>query len=254
MVKIRTVLSAAIFVFCLFSAILSLAGVDACHASRIDIRINDNAVEVLADDALFIDVLKKLADKIGFDLIIKDTVDEGVTLDLKSENLEACLERLLARRNYILTFRQLKDNSMAPKELVLIGTKAPTIYRARTHNKDVADSHMNQADRKWYETYFSDPDTLLKQIDAQQVNITSETASPFGSGIQITRVSEDSAFSQIGIKSGDRILAVNGMPVTSRDELIKALLHITTDMNPPIIQIERLDDNGQLDPVYVQIN
>lgn len=253
MVKIRTVLSSAIFIFCLFSAILSLAGVDECHASRIDIRINDNAVEVSADDAPFIDVLKKLADKIGFDLIIKDTVNEVVTFDLKSENLEACLERLLARRNYVLTFRQLEDNTMAPKELVLIGTKAPTIYKARTQNKDVADSHMNQADRKWYETYFSDPDTLSKQIEVQQVNITSETDRPFGAGIKVIRVSEDSAFSQIGIKSGDRIQAVNGMPVTSRKELINAL-NIATDMNPAIIQIERLDDNSQLDPVYVQIN
>ena len=59
MVKIRKVFSSGILIFCLFSAGLFFAGVDACHASRIDIKINDNAVEVSADDAPFIDVLKK---------------------------------------------------------------------------------------------------------------------------------------------------------------------------------------------------
>nr|WP_319494736.1 PDZ domain-containing protein [uncultured Desulfobacter sp.] len=254
MVKIRTVSSSTILFVCLFSAILSFAGVDANHASRIHITINDNTVDVSADNAPFIDVLKKLADKIGFDLIIKDSVDEVVTFDLKSKDLETCLKQLLLRRNYVLTFRKLDDSSVVPKELLLIGTKVPTIYKARPQDTNNADSHMNRADKKWYEKYFSNPDTLSKQIDVQQVRITSETAPPFGAGIQVTRVSEDSAFSQIGIASGDRITAVNGTPVTSRKELINALVHISTEMNPTIIQIERLDENGQLDPVYVQIN
>ena len=72
-------------------------------------------------------------------------------------------------------------------------------------------------------------------------------------GIQLTKVSENSIFSQIGIKTGDIISDINGTGIGSTRDLIGALRTAATG-KMSIIRIERANQNGEMDPIYVELN
>ena len=55
--------------------------------------------------------------------------------------------------------------------------------------------------------------------------LTDQLASYFGAkdGLLVTSVTDGSAASRAGVKAGDVITAINGRPVTSRDDLVRQL-------------------------------
>jgi len=54
------------------------------------------------------------------------------------------------------------------------------------------------------------------------------------------------------LKDGDVVQDVNGKPVLTKEDFIKALQE--EPKNQPMIRIARTDGNGMMNPIYIQLN
>jgi hypothetical protein len=228
--------------------------VGVCRASAVEVLVKDGAVEIMARQAPLIEVLKKLTEKTGCNLTTGDALKEVVTLNLKMGSIEACIRRLLADRSYAMYYTRLEDQGTALTEIRVLGGDPPIAYGAQAQSEaPPPDDRVQSAGRTWYETKFSTPGLLAKQIKVRKVRNPSDTHPLHPSGIQMIKVPENSVFNQIGIKKGDIIKDVNGTPVGSSEQLVNAM-QMASDSSPPIIRLERLDINGEMDPIYIELH
>jgi len=60
-------------------------------------------------------------------------------------------------------------------------------------------------------------------------------------------------FNKIGLEEGDIVHDVNGKPVGTAEEFIEAL-QTAPKKQQPMIKIERLRDNGEMHPIYIELH
>ena len=136
------------------------------------------------------------------------------------ESAEACIRRLVANRNFALYYKRLEDHRVVLMELRIFGPDTPISNNAQSNSapsKTAAPlpEYERRIAKTSYQSKFSNSETLLKQIAAKEFRAPGDMNTPGVVGIQLTKVSENSIFSQIGIKTGDIISDINGTGIGS---------------------------------------
>ena len=252
MISFQKISIHAIFFYCF--AVLCIAPFTA-HASSLNIRIHDSMINIHAENVSLINILKALSEKTGLSIQSRDPMTEPVTCDLNDITFENSIKHLLKNKNYVLTYIKNEGDQIIPVELRILGDCA---LKSVNNFGTVPDGAAPEEDptkrykRDWFEKKFEDGKKLLQQISVKTVNNNLAQR-----GFRIVKLQENSTFRDIGLREGDIIANVNGLAVETAEEFIKKLKSLSTNGNPllsHIIRIERLNSDGSLDPLYIELN
>lgn len=225
--------------------VICLTAFGTAQASSLSVNVQGTLVDIQADQVPLIDILKAISEKTGISIKTSDSLREPVSLDLKGTTLEKCLRRLLANQSYTLAFHKTKSDQFIPVDLRIIGTGAPSLIE----RAPPPDDHMKRYQKDRIAREFGDARKLSTQISAEPLK-----EGPDQRGIRIARLSEDSFLKTIGLKEGDIVNDVNGHPVKTVQEFTEALQSASKEISPSIIRIERLNSNGEIDPIYIELH
>ncbi len=236
-------------------------------ASSLKVHVRDTTIDIQADKVPLIEILQAISEKTGISLKADESLTEPVSLVLKGTSVEKCLRRLLAKRDYTLLFMKDDQNRVVPVELRVVGGQTseggakgarraprqpPKVKRATSRPTTMRvtpsppEDPMKKFGKAWYERAVRDTKRLSRQVAANSAEGDSDV-----SGLRITRVSRGSIFHKVGLRAGDIIHDVNGQPVESVEEFIEVLQSAPEEQ--PMIRIERLRKNGQMHPIYIEL-
>ncbi|MBN1930698.1 MAG: PDZ domain-containing protein [Desulfobacterales bacterium] len=247
------------YIFCLFLSFLGMA-----QASSLNINVTNSLIDIEANQSPLINVLQAISLKTGMILKTEDSLTDSITLHLYEASIEDCLRRLLANRNYVLLFRKTENNRFVPIEVRILGNNTLKTINEKNNfisksNSDIGRDPLNAEDykkkyrKKWFEQKIQNKNILTKQISAIPADKgTKLPEDQSGKGILIKNISIDSIFHQIGINEGDIISDVNGTSVNTTDDFIDALQSSPGKL--PSIRIERLKNNHEIDPIYIELH
>ena len=243
---------------------LCLSFIGMAEASSFKINIKNALIDIEAKKVPLMDIPKNLSLKTGLAIKTEDSLTDSITLHLYKATTEACLRRLLANRNYVLLFRKTENNIFVPLEVRIIGNNAlKTINTANGFaskaTSDMGIDPLNVEDyrkrysQKWFEEKIQNKNKLATQLSATPTDTTADfPEKPAGGGILIKNISKNSIFDTIGIQKGDIISDVNGSSIKSKDDFIDTLQNSPGKL--PLIRIERLRNNHEIDPIYIELN
>lgn len=227
----------------IFSCLLFL-----CHgvtlASSLSLDVKDSLIDLKAEDVPLIDVLKAISGKT--ELLIKswDKMTERISCKFKGLSLEKVIQQLLKNRNYALVYKKIGDDRSLLLELWIVSgsnSQSPPLPSG-------AENPGKSYQKEWFKQEFEDENRLLKLISTSPSILT-----PEGAGILITRVSEDSPFRKIGLKEGDRIYNVNGQPIATVQDFVKALKSVSSTPQL-LLMIGRSRSDNSTDPIYITLD
>ena len=223
-----------------------------CANQQLNLELKGKRFDLEAKQAPLIEILKAVSNKAHIKLTISDSLEEHVSIFLRSQNLEDIIERLLAKRNFAIFYNQSVDGTFNPSEIRVFGSKSPVTYLPGGTNFPGHDDHMQHYSKDWYAKEFQKTEKLSSHITATPVSTSKVEPDPLSGGIVVKKVAENSVFSQIGIREGDHIRDVNGVPVNTTREFLTALQAASNQ--PPMVRIERLDANNEIDPIYIELH
>jgi len=236
-------------------------------ASSLKVDVRGTTIDIQADKVPLIEILQAISEKTGISLKADESLSEPVSLVLNGTSVEKCLRRLLAKQDYTLLFMKDDQNRVVPVELQVVGgqtskggakgarhaSRQPSKVKRATSQPATMrvtpsppDDSMKKFGKAWYERAVRDTKRLTRQVAANSAEGDSDV-----SGLRITRVSRGSVFHKVGLRAGDIIHDVNGQPVESVEEFIEVLQSAPEDQ--PMIRIERLRKNGQMHPIYIEL-
>jgi hypothetical protein len=216
------------------------------RATSLSIHVQGDLVDIQAEEVPLIDVIKAICEKTGITLKSSDPMIERVSLNLTETPVEKCLRRLLSKRNYALVYETTGDNQLVSVSLRILGSGPAVLVEPETPAPPPNDP-FKRYEKKSFSRMFGNSKKLSKQISAK----AAKGDWPDGGGITLTRVSQQSALAKIGLEKGDIVRDVNGEEVRSTEELIGALQKPARDQ--AMIRIERLRQNGEMDPIYIEL-
>ena len=259
------------------------------QAATLKVRVENDRVYLHADKVSLISVLKAIAEKADIVLESGDPLTNQVSLDLTGVSIEEGIRRLLAKKNYSLTFKKTGENRFAITEIRIIAsgsikktrlratpgktTRVNTATRSATPPppvKSTPQEEMEDPFRKyekdWFKQELENSDQLADEItmEAPEESMQPEGASlPKGAqpsqvpplyseGIKVKEIATASVFTKIGLKKGDVIRDVNGQRVKTKEEFIKALQKASEGQS--MIRIERTHENNMMNPIYIELN
>lgn len=270
-----------------------LSAPGAADAALIEVKVHQGLVDVRALEVPLGEVLKALCDKAEIQLEGDTALQENVSVGLESEDIDKVFSRLLRNHSYVLLYERVGEKGMRPKVLRIVrggipgsggqgvsqaqGTQAPRGFVSRDAGGRVQQTvgprerstpaspgrnvievsggtsgtePVRRVDAGTFGQVLSGGQNLLSQL------ATGPTAakSPDGGGMLLAGVTEGSVFSQLGLEPGDIVTNVNGNPVLTINDLVKALEAATKDLERPVVRIERIRKDGTMDPIYLELN
>ena len=226
--------------------VIWIVSVSFAYAASLRIHVQNSQIDLDARQVPLIDLLKTISEKTEIIIESRDPLTELVSLNLKGASIEQCLRRLLGNRNYALTYKKTEDNQIIPASMHIFGTGFVTLVKSEAPPPP-PENPFKKVKREWVEKAFGDANKISEQISAKPV-----ADGPVGREILITKVSKNSFFSTIGLKSGDIVRDVNGKPVGTTSEFIEALQAANEEHN--IIMIERLKNSTDIEPIYIELH
>ncbi|MBC2711712.1 MAG: PDZ domain-containing protein [Desulfosarcina sp.] len=236
-------------VFLSMTAFFSVENV--CADQHLRLELKENGFHIEARQIPLIDILKAISQQAQIILVTSDSLEEPVSIFLQSQSLEDTIERLLAKRNFAVFYNQSDDGTFSPSEIRVFGSKSPVTYLPAGTNPPGHDDHMQHYSRDWYAKEFQQAEKLSRHITAIPVKNSSAEPDPLAGGIEVKQVAENSVFSQIGLREGDLIRDVNGVPVDTTEAFLGAL-RVAPDQGSTI-RIERLDIDNTINPIYIEL-
>jgi len=251
-------------VACLISSILFCFFFSGFSQSELlDIHIQDERVVIKAEEVELKKILQAISLETGmqFSFFASET-SEVISCKIDEPSIASSLSSLLKNWNYSLVFGKNVEGSMIPESLWLVGKVSdnPHFTTLQTSAETVGnpDDHVKHLQKNVFADLFKDELIRAKQMKAKklehssgQVDETSPYLLPGQSGIQITALDLDSAFSKIGLHTGDIVYDVNGMPINSVKDFINAM---KAPEGQSIVRIERYKDAKTIDPIYIEIH
>lgn len=229
------------------------------EAFSLSIHVHGSLIDLEADHAALMDILNTISRETGLSIQTDDSLTDLVSCDFKGISIERLIQRLMNNRNYVILYRKVEDGSVVPYELRILGshsTGADREVRAPLNNEPArgndpvpsADSHIKKVDRRRLEEELGDANRLKKQITA-----VAGKDGPDAGGIRITEVLKNSFLSEIGLKEGDVVQDVNGLPVDTVQRFISALQTGSRTEHSRVIRIERFNEDRKIDPIYIHL-
>ena len=94
------------------------------RASSLSVNMRGSLIDLRAEQAPLIEILKAISEKAGIALYADDSMTDPVSLELNGVSLEKCLRRLLTHQNYTLLFEKDDRGSVVPVEIRVVGGQA----------------------------------------------------------------------------------------------------------------------------------
>jgi C-terminal processing protease CtpA/Prc len=217
-----------------------------CFASEqsLSVEVRGSTVDIVAEHVPLEQVLKTLAEKASFELEVKTPLEQDVSCQWRGIGIEELIRRLLANRNYMLSYGRAADGQYLPSELkVAAEGLMKSMGDSVTAVHPMESVSIKQVDRAWLEQQH---DTIFGEVVA-----VSTEKGPMGHGIQIEEIQEDSFLAAMGVRKGDIIDEINGIPVKSQDDLVEVMLRGSANLGT--LRISRHTQDGQTDPIYLQL-
>ncbi|WP_333664953.1 PDZ domain-containing protein [Desulfobacter postgatei] len=229
--------------------LFSLQGynVTAAKTASVNIEVSAPLLDIHADQVPLIDILKAISDETGVVVETKDLLEDLVSVNLKGVTVESCLQRLLNKKNYALTYTKTGDD-FVPVRIMVYGGSALQRFEAapaELPQQQPQDDHMKNYQQSWFARVVEDSDKLVEQIAVEAIQ---ESAIEMAH-LRIQSVRPDSFFYLIGLRDGDQIQNVNGKPVKTARELIDTLQNIPGETHG-MIRIARANKN----PIYIELH
>ncbi len=213
-------------------------------ASSLSLDVKNSLIDLRAEDAPLIDILKAISGKTGLSIKSGDTLVEPVSCEFKEISLENVIKQLLKNRSYAMGYREVGDNRFVPSEVWIVsgGNFDNTIQPSPPEDS------IKNYQKDWFRREFEDENRLSNQISASPSSM-----GPDVPAILITRISENSPFQKIGLKEGDVIHDVNGKPVSTTRDFIQILKSVSTAEQPNLMISLKRSDNST-NPIYVHFH
>lgn len=211
----------------------------------------ENMIDIEAEQIPINDVFKAIATETGLSITSSRDLTDKISLSIRNTSVETAIRRVLSKQDYFMLVDRDADGRLVSVSLrVAGGGLEDALEIGPESSAHSPDDHMKRVERDWIAQTFSGSDKLLKQISAVSIKDGSDSQ-----GIRITKIAKDSPFREIGIQENDIIRDVNGHPVKTMKELVYAVNDTSNDLdtNPPIIRIERLNSDGMIDPIYIEM-
>jgi len=219
-------------------------------AVALNIEVHDSRIDIQTEDAPLFDALNAISKKTGISFKACLSSSEPATL-------ETCLRRALSKGNYAIIYKKMANGEFAPVEIRLFGqfqeNESDNTVVAHQGAEGVSEEPtdpMRQYNRSVFIQAFSKPDELLEQISVDRVEIAQH---PNGYGLQITSLDDDSVFKEIGLQTGDIVMDVNGKPVKTVGDIVRSL-RASGEEGSSGIRLERLNANGDIHPIYIELH
>ena len=231
--------------------LICVFSVSIAWASEETVKIHGNKVDINAEKVPIRELMVEISELTGLNIRTGDPLDKTITIQLKSVPIEQCFKRLLFDYDYAIIYEK-PGGIITPVEVKIFGGGPLNSIlgqpRQATQTTDsTIDVHQKKYSNQWYERQFSDSKKLAKEISVK--NVGNE---PDKQGVLVTRLTKNSAFSQIGIKKGDRIENIDGNQVNTGKKLFELLKN--ANKGKTMIRIERINDKNLIDPIYIQLS
>jgi hypothetical protein len=207
-------------------------------AASLRIEVRESLIDLQVQEVPLTEVLRAITEKTEVTLEIPEALADPVSCEIEGASLEEVVRRLLSDRSYVLTYRKTADGNSIPDTLQVLGRRgtAPAPLEP-PHDIEIP----KVVDRYWLEDQHQDLSLQLNAIPTDQ--------GAFGTGILIKGIQEDSAFLEWGLKEGDVIDDVNGLPVRNREEFMQAFLKASRDHG--MVRISRRTQDQKISPIYL---
>lgn len=225
------------------------------------LEVHDSQVNIAAENAPLQDILKAISQKSGLTLRLADQADELISCHLTSVPLAESLEKILGNWNYALLYKKDGQGRSVPDTLwvikrnpqrmtvTLTGDKNTGNQKRLTsidHNVSPTSGGLKKFKKEDVSAVFSDSEKILIDVEAEPL-----VEGEHSTGIEVTRLADTSPLKLIGLEQGDQIININGQPLGSTEELVRALAAPVAG-DAATIRIERYRD-GRIDPIYLQL-
>lgn len=246
--KIMKLLQGRCLFFCrillpLLAFFILLLSAEGAYSSELKIELKDSLFSIEAREAPLADVLGSIAERTGISIDLMEPLDDAVSCEMKETTLEDILRRLLGSRSYILTYGKTSEGQSYPASLQVLGRRetAPAPIIA-AHSPPPEANIPNTLDRYWLENH---QDNLAAQLEVIPTN-----QGTLGRGILISRIEDQSPLLEWGLREGDVIDDVNGVPVGNREEFLQEVTKAARTHG--MIRISRQGGDKMTNPIYLR--
>ena len=208
----------------------------------VSVSFQNGLLDISARNIPLAVLLDEICRQTGLRIMAGDSLGESVTWNLKHNDIETVIQKLLKDKNYAIIFKK-KENSIVVDTIKILGSKTPVLLKGSPSkplhpqkSSPAMKAVENLFQKQWFFKEVKDTKTLTRHIQARFEPGVREDA-----GITVSRVSKGSIFDAIGIEKNDTILDVNGAPVRSTQDFIDL---IQANAAKEVIRIERYDESG----------
>lgn len=219
-------------------------------ASHLIVTIKGSTLQVDADNVPLHKILEQISKKADIILKSSDPLNKKVTIKFQSGTIEKGLQRLLSNINHVIYYKASSSNQGVPTEINVFGSRQMRVIKPEANPLSQPDEEQQYYKREWLEKSLEKPDKISTQIAAKKPDKKFDTLLP-ETGIEITKVEQNSIFDIIGIHQGDIIADINGVSVNSTMQFVTGFLSVEKDIN--LIRIERINSEGIVDPIYLYL-
>jgi hypothetical protein len=217
------------------------------QASSLRVDVQGGRVDLQADAASLSSVLEAISTKTGLIVKSANPLSDIVSFQISEITLEECLQRLMVGRNYVIVYKEEKDQRYVLSELWVDISES---IESNNVSPPLGDQHLRRHEKNWFDREVKAETTLMKQIYAAPIKGGDESTEK--KGIQITKIAKDSFFQKVGIEEGDIIQDVNGHPVTTIPEFIETLQSASSQ--GMIVRIDRQKSDKIAEPIYIKLH
>ena len=219
------------------------------QGSQIVAKSDGSLISIEAQNVPLIDILFEIAEHTDLLISTSPPLLETTSCSYKNVPIEDAVHRLLKDYSYAAVYERNVNENVILREIRIPGeNQLKSIGRRNRFEKPFkkapTDDHYRKYDRQQFQSNFNNSKRLRKQISA-------ESNKQGFNGIRLSKVSENSIFSRLGLRSGDVIKDVNGSAVTSVDDFIGML---NQELFPKMLRINRLDQQNREMPIYIHFD
>jgi DNA-dependent RNA polymerase auxiliary subunit epsilon len=233
----------------LFAALGYFSCPSVAHSSPIVMKTDGSLISIEAHNVPLIDILFEIAEHTNLLISTSSPLIESTSCSYMDIPIEDAVRRLLKDYSYAAVYEKNTTDNVILIEIRIPGENQLKAIGKRNKfekpfNNVPTDDHLRRYDRQQFQSNFKDPKQLRKQISA---NLDQQDLN----GIRLSKVSEDSIFSRLGLRSGDVVKDVNGTTVISVDDFIGML---NQELLPQMLRINRTDQQNREMPIYIHFN
>ena len=211
--------------------------------SELKIELKDSLFAIEAREAPLGDVLGSIVEKMGISIDVKEPLNDAVSIEMKDAALEDVLRRLLVNRSYILSYGKTDEGKSFPASLQVLGKRGTAPAPIVTTSSPPPEASIpDTLDRYWLENH---QDNLAAQLEVIPTN-----QGTLGRGILISRIEDKSPLLEWGLREGDVIDDVNGVPVSNREEFMQEVTKAARGQG--MIRISRQGTDKMTNPIYLR--